>query len=444
MSQQPNGTNRAAIRKCRTPQAAKHISSFDSCPRGHNLLKFAHFPEGNNQVRLLYYDCFSGISGDMNLGAMLDLGVDPQKLITELKKLDVGAYEIKIRQEQRKGITGTRVEVIVPPQAMTGSQVEERHYGDIVSLIEQSALSDQVKGLSLKIFRKLAEAEAKVHGHSIKEVHFHEVGAVDSIVDVVGAAICLELLDVQDIVSSPIQLGGGFVKCRHGVFPVPAPATAEILTGIPVRTGAVPFETTTPTGAAILAATAQRFTDKMEFNPEKIGYGVGGRDTDIPNVLRVFLGEAGAVLGVDDVERGESLLIECNIDDMNPEMYDSVMDELFAKGARDVFLTPIIMKKSRPAVKIGVICEEDDRRAIEETLFLRTTTFGLRAMRIAKAMLKRDFQTAKTKFGEVRMKTAYYQGRKIKSKPEYEDCRKLALDNGVSLREVLDSLEEEE
>jgi uncharacterized protein (TIGR00299 family) protein len=296
--------------------------------------------------------------------------------------------------------------------------------------------------VSLKIFLKLAEAESRVHGHSLDEVHFHEVGAVDSIVDVVGAAICLDFLDVQNISSSPVELGGGFVKCRHGVFPVPAPATAEILRGIPVRTGAVPFETTTPTGAAILASIAQKFTDKIEIQPDKIGYGVGGRDTDIPNVLRVFLGKSGDAGFIDDVERGESLVIECNIDDMVPEIYDSVMEELFEKGARDVYLTPIIMKKSRPAVKISIICEEADRPALEEVLWLRTTTFGLRAYRISKAMLKRDFRTIKTKYGEVRLKTAYYQGKKIKEKPEYEDCKKLAREKGVSIREILEALEE--
>jgi uncharacterized protein (TIGR00299 family) protein len=375
----------------------------------------------------------------MNLGAMLDLGVDPQTLVGELKKLAIGPYEIKIGKEQRKGITGTRVEVIVPPE----SQTEERHYRDIVSIIEKSSLSDRARDLSLNIFRKLAEAEAKVHGHDIDKVHFHEVGAVDSIVDIVGAAVCLDILGVEHVVSSPVQLGGGFVKCRHGVFPVPAPATAEILKGMPVRTGAVPFETTTPTGAAILAATAREFTDRLQFTPEKIGYGVGGRDTDIPNVLRVFLFEAAGAPG-DDVERREALLIECNIDDMSPELYDSIMDELFEKGARDVFLTPIIMKKSRPAVKVGIICEEADRLAIEEVLWLRTTTFGLRATGISKAMLRREFTAAKTRYGEVRMKEAWYRGKKIKAKPEYEDCKKLAREKGVGVREILESIDGDE
>ncbi|MEN6465939.1 MAG: nickel pincer cofactor biosynthesis protein LarC [Syntrophaceae bacterium] len=388
-------------------------------------------------MRTLYYECFAGISGDMNLGAMLDLGVNPQELINELKKLDIGPYEIRIRIEQRKGITGTRVEVLVPEESRT----EERRFRDIVSIIEQSSLADKVKDLSLKIFLKLAEAEAKVHGHTVDEVHFHEVGAVDSIVDIAGAAVCLDFLGVENVIASPVQLGGGFAKCRHGLLPVPAPATAEILRGIPVKTGAVPFETTTPTGAAILAATATEFTDRLEFTPEKIGYGVGGRDTDIPNVLRVFLFETAGAAIPDGVEMREALLIECNIDDMVPELYDTVMDELFEKGARDVFLTPIIMKKSRPAVKISIICEDADRQGIEEALWLRTTTFGLRATRISKAMLKRDFTTVKTKYGEVRMKTAWYRGRKIKSKPEYEDCKRLAREKGVSIRDILESLE---
>ena len=238
-------------------------------------------------MRALYYDCFSGISGDMNLGAMLDLGVDPKYLMDQLKNLDIGIYEVGIKKDRRKGITGTRVEVIVPQE----SRASHRTFRDISSLIEESRLPDNVKNISLKVFLKIAQAEAKVHGHGMDEVHFHEVGAIDSIVDVVGAAVCLNHLNVDSVISSPVQIGGGFVKCEHGILPVPAPATAEILRGIPIKTGAVPFETTTPTGAAILAATADKFTDALEFKPELIGYGVGKRDTEIPNVLRVFLGE---------------------------------------------------------------------------------------------------------------------------------------------------------
>jgi hypothetical protein len=386
-------------------------------------------------MRTLYYDCFSGISGDMNLGAMLDLGVDREHLLGELKKLDIGTYDFRITRDSRKGIKGTRVEIAVPPESRT----DERSFSDITKIINGSDLAQKVKDLSIRIFRTLAIAEARVHGRGIEEVHFHEVGAVDSILDIVGAAVCLEWLQADTVISSPVQVGGGVVKCEHGILPVPAPATAEILKGIPIRTGIVPFETTTPTGAAILASTAVKFTDRVAFTAEAVGYGIGARDTDVPNVLRVFMWEEPGLAG-DDVERREAILLECNIDDMNPEIYDTVMGELFEKGAKDVFLTPVIMKKSRPAVKLSIICDEGRRGAMEETLWRRTTTFGLREVRISKAMLKRDFSTVETEYGPVTMKNAWFRGEKIKSKPEYEDCKKLAREKGAGLEQVIDSV----
>ena len=232
-------------------------------------------------------------------------------------------------------------------------------------------MSAKVKSISLNIFTRIAEAEGKIHGHKTDDVHFHEVGAVDSIVDIVGAAVCLDYLHPDRIISSPVEVGGGFVRCAHGILPVPAPATVEILQGIPVKSGAVPFETTTPTGAAILAATVDTFTEELYFTPQKIGYGIGHRDTDIPNVLRAYLGEMPTADDADDTEKQTAILVECNIDDMNPEMYEDVMEALLAKGAYDVFLTPIIMKKSRPAIKISVLCGEEARPAIEEILWLR-------------------------------------------------------------------------
>lgn len=272
-------------------------------------------------MRILYYDCFSGISGDMNLGAMIDLGVDKDYLINELSKLNLeDEYKIEVRRDSRKGIEGTKVDVILNDnhghhEHIHGddhqhshdnnhehSQGHDHHHHchehnhhihrnlkDIEDMINSSSLSDNVKKLSLNMFMKVAEAEAKVHGKPLYQVHFHEVGAVDSIVDIVGAAICLDYLKVDKIMASSVELGGGFVKCAHGLIPVPAPATVEILKGIPVKLGIVPFETTTPTGAAILAANVNEFTDIKEFTIEKIGYGVGGRDTEIPNVLRVYL-----------------------------------------------------------------------------------------------------------------------------------------------------------
>jgi uncharacterized protein (TIGR00299 family) protein len=393
-------------------------------------------------MKILYYDCFAGVSGDMNLGAMIDLGVDRNNLLAELKKLDIGPYEIQIGRDQRRGLTGTRVEIIAgqetaPPE---GHPAGARMFRDIEKMIRASDLSEKVKAISLKIFIKIAEAEAKVHGHSLEEVHFHEVGAIDSIVDIVGAAVCLDDLQVDRVLSSPVEVGGGFVTCAHGILPVPAPATAEILKGIPVRTGGVSHEATTPTGAAILAATVDRFVETIDFTVTEIGYGIGQRDTDRPNVLRVFLGERPERAPAADVEIEDAFLIECNIDDMNPELYSDVIDALFQKGALDVFLTPVIMKKSRPAIKISVLCREAELPAIEEVLWLKTSTFGLRTQRVSKTMLKRDFTIRSTKYGTITMKNAYFQGKKIKSKPEYEDCRKLADGKGVSIKEIYDSL----
>ena len=315
---------------------------------------------------------------------------------------------------------------------------------DIQTMIGESGLSDAVKKTSLSIFTRIAEAEAKVHDHAVSDVHFHEVGAVDSIVDIIGAAVCFDYLKADKIMASPIQVGGGFVKCAHGVLPVPAPATVEILKGIPMKSGLVPFETTTPTGAAIVAVMAESFTDSVAFTPEKIGYGIGHRDTDVPNVLRVYLGAmADHTAGVSDVERGEALMIECNMDDMNPEHYGFLMERLFEKGAHDVFFTPIVMKKSRPAVTLSVLCDASGRAAVEDCLWRHSSTFGLRAYNVAKAMLSREMERVSTPHGEVTVKYGYLQGKKIKSKPEYEDCRRLAREKGLSLEEVYEGVRAE-
>lgn len=256
-------------------------------------------------MKILYYDCFAGISGDMNLGAMIDIGVDRNFLIKELSKLKLDSeFQIKIQRENRKGIEGTKVDVILKHNNETCCHEShndedhkhvDHHHADhknleiIENIINSSELNDNVKKISLNIFKKVAEAESKVHGKPLNEVHFHEVGAIDSIVDIVGAAICLDYLKVDKIMASSVELGGGFIKCAHGIFPAPAPATVEILKGVPIKAGTVPFETTTPTGAAILVSSVDEFSNIKEFIIEKIGYGVGSRDTDIPNVLRVYL-----------------------------------------------------------------------------------------------------------------------------------------------------------
>jgi uncharacterized protein (TIGR00299 family) protein len=406
----------------------------------------------------------------MNLGALLDLGIDEKYLIQELNKLSLTGYEIKVSRDSRKGIEGTKVDVILQEHHHSHDDIEighshgqknnnhshheHRNLKDIKQIIDCSELSSKVKELSLKIFMKVAEAEAKVHGKSLYEVHFHEVGAVDSIVDIVGAAICLSHLKVDKIMSSSIELGGGFVKCAHGLIPVPAPATVEILKGIPVKLGAVPFETTTPTGAAILAANVDEFKDNKNFIINKIGYGIGNRDTEIPNVLRVMLVEEAdksiiyknKLDQIHNVEYENEIaqeIIECNIDDMNPELYEHIIDKLFNQGALDVYLTPIIMKKGRPSVRISVLCSLDEVEKLKEVLFRETTTFGVRSFKVHKSMLERKFTKVNTSYGEITVKEAYYKGEKIKSKLEYEECKNIADNAGVSIIEVYKKLRDE-
>lgn len=386
------------------------------------------------KVKILYYDCFSGISGDMNLGAMLDLGVDKGYLLEGLERLGIGGCELSVKRDERKGITGTKVDVIVKNDSS-----DHRNLKDIEDIINSSGLPDSVKGTSLDIFTHIARAEAKIHGKDIYDIHFHEVGATDSIIDIVGAALCLEFLNVDRVMASPVEVGSGFITCAHGTLPVPAPATVEILKGIPIKSGIVPFEMTTPTGAAILASAVSEFTDRIRFRLLEVGYGIGGRDTEIPNVLRVLLGETDEAT-TDDCEREDALIIECNIDDMNPEIFDFVIDVLLKAGAHDVFLTPVIMKKSRPATTLSVLCSIEDETTIQELLLTQTSTFGTRKYVVGKTMLKRDFTEVTTEYGNIRVKNAYFRGKKIKSKPEYEDCRKLAEEHGVSIREIYESI----
>jgi len=406
---------------------------------------------GETDMRILYYDCFAGISGDMNLGAMIDLGVDKDYLIKELSKLNIaGEFEVKVERQSRKGIEGTKVDVILKHDEEDHQQHhghdnhhhhEHRNIGSIESIINSSGLNSNVKKTSLSMFGKVAQAEAKVHGKPLNEVHFHEVGAVDSIVDIVGAAICLDYLKVDKVMSSSVELGGGFVKCAHGTIPVPAPATVEILKGVPVKAGIVPFETTTPTGAAILVSSVDEFSDVKEFIIEKIGYGVGGRDTDIPNVLRVYLGKKFFELpAANDAEYDEVCLLECNIDDMNPEIYEYIMERLFNKGALDVYRIPILMKKERFGVILSVICKEEDKENLKEIIFRETSTLGIREHKLPRTKLKREFEVIDTAYGKAGIKKAYYRGQLLKVKPEYDDCRRLAENNNIPIKDIYDEI----
>jgi len=382
-------------------------------------------------MKILYYDCFAGISGDMNLAAMIDLGIKPTYLTGELKKLKLEGYDLVVSRDQRHGISGTRVDV----QLKQTNDQSYRTLSDIERIIGNSKLNENITSRSMEMFRILAEAEARVHNKTPETIHFHEVGAIDSIVDIVGAAICFDRLDVDRILASTIELGGGFVNTSHGKLPVPAPATTEILQGIPVRTGSARFETTTPTGAAILAASVEEFTDQPGFEIEKTAYGIGHRESDeLPNVLRVFLGS------VEELTGSKEMIIECNIDDMNPEWYDYLMDELFNGGAKEVFYTPVIMKKGRPAVKISVLCTRDKSDTIGRILFSNTTTLGLRSYPVEKKALERRFTKLATEFGEVTLKSSYYQGERIHTKPEYEDCKRLAKENNIPLHIVYEKI----
>lgn len=382
-------------------------------------------------MRILYYDCFAGISGDMNLGAMIDLGVDPDYLKTELQKLNIEGFHLEIQKDIRRGVSGTKATVVIE----NPDNEKHRHLRHVEELINQSSLSDKVKSNSLKIFDLIAVAEGKVHNISKERVHFHEVGALDSIADIVGAAICLDYLNVDKVMSAPIQLGGGMVKCAHGIMPVPAPATAEIVQNVPVRTGLVQYEATTPTGAAILVATVDEFTDRIDFQIDKVAYGIGQRDvSEVPNVLRVYLSETSQK--TDDTSLEEAWMLECNIDDMNPEWYDHLFGKLFEAGASDVFLTPIIMKKSRPANMLSVLCNENIVPEIKAIIFNNSTTIGLREYAVSKTVLERQEKEIETELGKVRVKCSYFQGREIRFKPEFEELKKLATEHGLSLNEV--------
>ncbi len=393
-------------------------------------------------MKILYYDCFSGISGDMHLGALIDLGVDADYLKSELGKLPVSDYSLNISTDSRKGITGTRVDVVY-----TGGEKDKkggwshgehhhRNLKDILEILSASELSTAVKNRSEKMFTMLARAEAKIHNKTIDEIHFHEVGAIDSIVDIIGAAICIESIKPERILCSTVELGGGFVECAHGKFPIPAPATAELLIGAPVRTGTVDKETTTPTGAVILAANVDEFTPLKDFRISKTAYGIGQREMEIPNVLRVYLGESDETLAANQTGSSQALMIECNIDDMNPEIYGYIMEELFACGADDVYLSPITMKKIRPASKLSVLCNPALEEQITDIILTQTTSLGVRKYTVSKSMLQRETETIETRYGAVRIKHALYQGKRIKSKPEYDDCIRIAREQNIPIQEV--------
>ena len=385
--------------------------------------------------KALIYDCFSGISGDMHIGAMLDLGVSEALLQSELAKLRVAEeFTLQVQRGSKLGITGTQASVVID----TGVKPPVRHLGDVIEIIDSAGYSPTVRNGAVDIFTHIAKAEAKIHGTTIDAVHFHEVGATDSIVDIVAAAICLEQIDASVIGCASLELGGGMVRCAHGVMPVPAPATAELLTGIPCRHGGVDSEATTPTGAAIVKHAMTEFGVPQGFVAEHIGYGLGQKDFAIPNVLRLMRGEIQAQYELDTNQQ-----VECNIDDMSPEAFAPLIDKLFSAGAKDVFMTPIVMKKSRPGTKLSLLCGADALDALLVILFENSTTIGVRVSEVEKRMLPRSIDSVVTSLGEVQVKTVRLPNDNERWKVEHDDVQRLAATHSLSYLEVAKRLQRE-
>ncbi|WP_422448130.1 nickel pincer cofactor biosynthesis protein LarC [Thermoanaerobacterium sp. DL9XJH110] len=384
-------------------------------------------------MKVLYLDCFSGISGDMFLGAMLDLGLNEKTFLEELKKLPLTDYEVEIKKSSKGGITGTAVHV------KTHEHHPHRGLKDIYDIIDNSSLNPEIKQKSKEAFLKLARAEGKIHGRPPEEIHFHEVGAVDSIVDIVGACILTDMLSPDRIYASPVNVGSGTVECAHGVLPVPAPAAMELLKGIPVYSRGEEGELTTPTGALLLSIFVDEFGAMPSGVPESAGYGLGKADRRTPNVLRaVVLKEQKKN---EDPKEGEFdgdsvAVLEANIDDMNPQFYEGVMESLFEKGALDVFLTPVIMKKSRPAIKLTCICRPERKRELSAVILEETTTIGVRECEMNRMKLFREIKSVPTPLGEIRAKVSKKGGRVVRVTPEYDDLKALARRHDLSLNRV--------
>jgi pyridinium-3,5-bisthiocarboxylic acid mononucleotide nickel chelatase len=403
-------------------------------------------------MKLLYLDCFAGISGDMFLGAMLDLGLSPRVLRTELAKLPVRGYRLAVRHVVKQNIRATKFECITaqhvahhPPSPRL--RRASRGYKEIAALIEKSALAKNVKRRALNVFRRLGEAEAKIHGVPLEKIHFHEIGAVDSIVDIVGACVAVEALGVNEIHAAPPPLGSGLVETAHGQFPLPAPATLELLRGRPTRSSSERVELVTPTGAALLAEFCAEFSPMPAMTIEKIGYGAGTRDLKtVPNVLRAVLGETastrlrqgyGGQASKSESEETDTIsVLETNIDDMNPQLFGDVMERLLAAGALDVFLTPVQMKKNRPGTLLTVLCALSDAERMAGLLLTHTTSFGVRVHEVRRHKLQREIVKVKTKFGKIEVKLGRRGGKLVTCAPEYESCKRAAVKAGVAVKEV--------
>jgi uncharacterized protein (TIGR00299 family) protein len=378
-------------------------------------------------MKTLYFDCFAGASGDMILGAMVAAGVDPNFLRQQLSLLPVSGFKVDFETVDRSGLSATYARVETAPEH------KHRHLADIKEIIDRSGLAEAVKQRAVQIFTRLAEAEARVHNEAVDHVHFHEVGALDAIVDVVGAAICFEFLKIDRFVCSPLHVGSGMVQMAHGRFPIPPPAVAELLKGAPFYAGDVKGELVTPTGAAIITTVCREYGPVPQMTTESTGYGAGTREyPDFPNVLRVFVGETESSRAIDE----RLWMIETNLDDASPQIIGHVMDRELDSGALDSLFTPVQMKKNRPGVLLSVLCAQDKKEAVMKLLFTETTTLGVRSYEVSRRALQRSVVRVETQYGPIDVKVAHLDGRVVNEMPEFEQCRDAAAKANVPLKSV--------
>jgi uncharacterized protein (TIGR00299 family) protein len=383
-------------------------------------------------MRAAHFDCFSGISGDMTLGALIDAGVDAEAIRAAVASLGL-PIALKIDKVRKGGFAATYVRVEAPHEHA------HRHLHHVEEIINRGALTPRQRELALRIFRRVAEAEAAVHGQPVEKVHFHEVGALDSLADIVGAAVALDLLGAERFTSRSVPTGRGTVPCAHGLMPIPAPGTAELLKGVPLAPSQIEAELTTPTGAAILTTVVQEWTEAPAMTVERIGHGAGTRDlSEQPNILRVFVGTAVAPAAC-GLATDQVWVLETNLDDVPAEVVGYCYDLLFAAGAVDVFTVPIFMKKNRPGVLLSVLCPESALAAVEEVLFRETTTLGVRRYPATRHKLHRKEQTVQTPWGPVRGKLGWREGQAPVFAPEYDDCARVAREQKIPLRQVYEA-----
>ena len=384
-------------------------------------------------MRIAYFDCFSGASGDMILGSLIDAGLSRRGLREELKKLRIPNVRLKTERVLKAGLAATQVIVEGKNEKRT-----HRNLIEILRIIERSRVETYVKEKSKEIFRRIAWVEGKIHRTPMEEIHFHEVGGLDSIVDIVGSVWGIRQLGIEKIYVSKVNVGGGFVKCEHGILPVPAPATLSLMEGKPIFSSGVERELFTPTGAAILTTLGSGFGSMPPINIERIGCGAGRADLPHPNLLRLIIGTSESAFGKERV-----VVIETNIDDMNPQFYDYVMEKLFALKVLEVFVTPILMKKNRPGHLLTVICPSEMLASVTEFLLEETTTIGLRWHEEERAKADREIISHRTKYGRIRFKVSRWEGKVVNLSPEYEDCKRLALEKGVPLKQIFEEVKRE-